>query len=1071
MSHPVLKKKLLASCVAAACSASMSMTAQAQGGVDEEVVVFGIRGALQRSADIKREATGVVDAITAEDIGKFPDTNLAESLQRISGVSIDRRNGEGYQVTVRGFGPQFNLVTLNGRSMPTSNLNLGKSSGSNPSTARSFDMSNLAAEGVSGVEVYKTSRADIASGGIGASVNLKTRRPFDTEGFSATVGLKAINDTTNRVGDDVTPELSTFVSWSDDMFGASFAYTKQERHSGQSGVFTNSWSAYSGPWTNAGFIEGVPYTPGVSDPPGTPSIAVGDVNVVNAPSVGQQTNLTPGIRYYHEDHERTRENMQLTLQFRPMDNLTATLDYTKAEQDLLLNGAEFSFWFGGGSFPATDVQFDGNSQVATPIYFWTENPTGVVRDLGLTQNYGDVKNELKSTGLNLEFVASDQLTLSLDYHNSESSSLPGSGDIIGSYFNIATGAQGVWAQGYDNSGDLPLLLGVYMDDHRDGSGNFGQVEDELDIGDVGSTVRQGWWSRAWGEIDQLRLDGKYQLSDELSIDFGVESSSLEATQKASFLQEVLEGNWGVSTPGDVPPEMMSELNFASLFDGYRTTLTPEGQAFFDQAGLAGTSSGSQAQVFTRGFIADNVKDLGKLLSANAGLDWAPNPNDGTNRTIKEDITAFYVQGSYKMDVGAMPLDILAGIRHEKTDVESLGQVGVTSILWQGDNDMITQTGAAADAPLTRGKGDYSHTLPSLSLSLGITDSLIGRFAYSKTIARASYNNLLEGINGIQPPNGGPTILGAAPGTAQNGNPGLNPLESKNLDLSLEWYYGEASYVSVGYFKKDVPNFVGTAVEDQVVPTTLDPTNGPRAEDAIQALTDAGIQVNQQNLFRMIASMSQEGVGCTTSFGAGENNTNSASCGADFFDYDYEGADGWEDNVDLTAVTGDPNYIARVSFPIDNRSAELDGWELAVQHFFGDTGFGAQANYTIVDGDISFDITGAPGTTQFALTGLSDSANLVLIYEDDKWSTRLAYNWRDNFLVATADAANEPRHTEDYSQIDLSVGYNVNDNLALSFEAINLTGEDARDYARTERQLLNIGILDTRYALGLRYTFE
>jgi len=85
----------------------------------EEVVVTGLRGSLKASMETKRDAVGVVDAITAEDMGKFPDTNLAESLQRISGVSIDRRNGEGAQVTARGFGPQFNLVTLNGRQMPT----------------------------------------------------------------------------------------------------------------------------------------------------------------------------------------------------------------------------------------------------------------------------------------------------------------------------------------------------------------------------------------------------------------------------------------------------------------------------------------------------------------------------------------------------------------------------------------------------------------------------------------------------------------------------------------------------------------------------------------------------------------------------------------------------------------------------------------------------------------------------------------------------------------------------------------------------------------------------------------
>src|SRR3546814_19490199 len=101
----------------------------------DEIIVTGIRAALAASSDIKRGAQGVVDAISAEDIGKFPDTNLAESLQRITGVSIDRQNGEGSLVTVRGFGPEFNLVTLNGRQMPTALIGDG---GSAPSS-RSFD--------------------------------------------------------------------------------------------------------------------------------------------------------------------------------------------------------------------------------------------------------------------------------------------------------------------------------------------------------------------------------------------------------------------------------------------------------------------------------------------------------------------------------------------------------------------------------------------------------------------------------------------------------------------------------------------------------------------------------------------------------------------------------------------------------------------------------------------------------------------------------------------------------------------------------------------------------------------
>jgi outer membrane receptor for ferrienterochelin and colicin len=125
----------------------------------EEVVVTGLRGSLITSMNLKREAVGVVDSISAEDIGKFPDTNLAESLQRITGVSIDRVAGEGSKVTARGFGPGFNLVTLNGRQMPTADVSVVGSGGDGEYgtfTSRSFDFSNLASEGVTALEVYKT---------------------------------------------------------------------------------------------------------------------------------------------------------------------------------------------------------------------------------------------------------------------------------------------------------------------------------------------------------------------------------------------------------------------------------------------------------------------------------------------------------------------------------------------------------------------------------------------------------------------------------------------------------------------------------------------------------------------------------------------------------------------------------------------------------------------------------------------------------------------------------------------------------------------------------------------------
>ncbi len=1044
------RKKIIVSAIASAMAGiSVSALAQDTDAV-EEIVVSGIRASLQKSMDLKRDASGVVDAISAEDIGKMPDTNLAESLQRITGVSIDRQNGEGFQVTARGFGPQFNLVTLNGRVMPATQLGATGGLVNN----RAFDMSNIASEGVSGVEVFKTSKANVASGGIGATINLKTLRPLDTPGLKLSVGLKALTDTTNRVGDDLTPELSGFGSWTDadEKFGASLSFSHQERDSAQSGVYVNGWSDYSSGWTGPDWLPN--------------SNTARPARVVDAPAIGQQTNTTPGIRYIHGDYERTRDNAQLTLQYRPIESMTATLDYIQANQEAFVNRAETSFWFGGGSFPITDVQFHNNSKVATPKYLWMEEGTGNERDIAYTQNQGNVQNNLESLGLNLEWKVSDALTLTLDAHDSSSESLPADG-AVGNWFNIGVGSRGASSQGFVNDGDLPLLVGVY----QDSSG--GTVPGQLDVGDLGSTVRQIDRQTSVTDISQIQLNGRFEFNDKGAIDFGVASTSMENVSKSSFSQIEMQGGWGVATPGDVPADMVEELDWSKLFSGYSTSLSPSAKAFFDASGKARTNGGvttlaqgSKAQVFTKGYIAKDAAKLGQDLSAKSGLTWAANPDNGTDRKITEDITAVFAQADLHADLGDMPLDILTGIRFERTEVASDARIATSTIEWQGDNDFSSLAGRAADAPLVHAESTYHHVLPNLDLALHVTDDIISRVSIGKSISRVDLNNLQQGIGSVGAPRGGPTLLGGLPGTSSDGDVGLKPIESQNFDVSVEWYYDESSYVSVGYFNKEVPNFLGSAQITKSAPGVLDPSNGPRAKAAQAELILRGLPVTQQNLFSMMASQNSVPGGCV-------NKNGSNLCGAAFTSATYEdsgGAIGFERGVDLYAVAGDPEIMNVVATPVNSKDARLDGWEIAAQHFFGDSGFGLSANYTMVNGSVGFDVLSDPRVTQFALTGLSDSANMAFIYEKDAFSARVVYNWRDKFLDNAAVNGNEPQFTEAYSQVDFTVGYKINDSFSVSLEGINVLEEDKRQHGRSSNQLTRLEILGARYALSGRYTF-
>ena len=365
----------------------------------EEIVVTGIRASLEASMDLKRNAFGVVDAITAEDMGNFPDTNLAESLQRITGVSIDRERGEGARVTVRGFGPDFNLVTLNGRQMPTAGGVNGTGLG------RSFDFANLASEGISSVEVFKSGRADIPTGGIGATININTTRPLDSPGFRATASASGMYDDsrTNLSDTNVTPELSGLISdtFMDDRIGVALTLVRQERESGSATASVGGWRTFSGETDNCWCGQGPSEWGGI--PPAS------DPNQQNRPGPGDIYSVPQVIGYELADYDRTRTNGQLTLQFRPVESVTATLDYTYSELELDRTYNNLSAWF---NFAGQETLWtDGPN--ATPLTY-TENSTN--SDFAMGAGSDAFKNENKSLGFNLEWEVNDRLSLELDYH-------------------------------------------------------------------------------------------------------------------------------------------------------------------------------------------------------------------------------------------------------------------------------------------------------------------------------------------------------------------------------------------------------------------------------------------------------------------------------------------------------------------------------------------------------------------------------------------------------------------------------------------------------------------------------
>ncbi|WP_240222679.1 TonB-dependent receptor [Rheinheimera hassiensis] len=984
---------------------------------DVEIIqVRGVRSSMQEAADIKRTSMGVVDAISAEDIGKFPDTNLAESLQRITGVSISRTNGEGAEVTVRGFGGDNNMVTLNGRTMPSATT-YGAGSGADGTTrggsARAFDFSNLASESIRAVEVYKTGKANIATGGIGATLNVKTARPLDTSETVASVGVKAAHDTTNRTGDDITPEVSGIFSHVLDngKFGVSISASHQQRDSGYTGATVNDWQ--------------VDYWDDTVDADRTWNNEL--TNVVNAPEQGQLYARPNDIRYAFSNTQRKRDNAQLTLQFRPVDNFTATADYTFAENNLVEHRGEVGNWMQTGSNTKV-VEFD-NNLVKTPSYIQETYASAV--DEGYEQQWREQTNTLKSAGLNLEYQVNDALTLMLDAHSSEMFSR-GTGPRNSGELAVGLGAPIVTSREWFFGADLPTYQNVYDDTLPDKGANANGV---VDAGDVGSSIARIRNASQESKIKQLKLDGMYELDDG-RFDFGVEIRNMESRSIQTAGNNIALGNWNVGNPGEFG-DLIQPFDLSGEFDDY----SPRSGGY--------------------GFIGD------PRALYTAALDLYPNKPTTVesalsyDNIVKEDTTAVYFQVALGGELGGMPFDILTGLRYEKTESESTSLISEVYFSWEDNNDIVAYVDSTVPPEPVSAENEYDFLLPSLDVTLNLTDDLVSRFSYSKTIARAGLGSL-----GVSASNfgggGGSTLLGAQP-TANGANPALLPLESSNFDLSLEWYYNPFSYMSAGVFQKNVINFIGSRQIDQPLEGIRDVTGGPRALAAAQAVRDAGFPLDDTYLFAMMAFTEfRNHPDMIARYGANPQFTGAQE------QIDFLASN---PGFDLRATDEDPEVIFRTSTPDNNRAAKIYGAEFAIQHFFGESGFGVQANYTIVRGDVGFNNNADPNESQFALVGLSDTANLIGIYEKDSWQARIAWNWRDKYLAeVNKGGSNNPRYEEAYWQIDVNVSYDINEQLTVFAEALNLTGENSRSHARNEAMLWYLTDLGPRYQIGVRYDF-
>lgn len=405
--HTRLKLALGASL--AAFAAGLGGQAAAQDVVEEEeIVVTGFRASLAEAIDIKREETASVDAIVAEDIADFPDNNLSESIQRIPGVAITRSNGEGRNISVRGLGPQFTRVRLNGMEAMSSMGSTDAEGGTN--RGRNFDFNIFASELFNSITVRKTAEAEVEEGSLGATVDLRTSRPFDYDGFTLATSFQyGYND----LSESYDPRVAFLISdtWFDGRMGALLSVAFSDRESLEEGASTVRWqndgttnlaaSGCASPCSTAarfGSVNGL-----------TSGAAFDDVNQAFHPRIP---------RYDVYEHNQDRLGATFTLQFRPSDATDITFDVLYAQHEAtrsesFLESAVFST-NGAAGIQDVDV-LDYAIQGNTLVY-------GRFDDVDIRSEFrqDELTTILRQTSLTLEHQFSDRLEGRLFVGRSES---------------------------------------------------------------------------------------------------------------------------------------------------------------------------------------------------------------------------------------------------------------------------------------------------------------------------------------------------------------------------------------------------------------------------------------------------------------------------------------------------------------------------------------------------------------------------------------------------------------------------------------------------------------------------
>lgn len=1030
------KKKLIATAVASALF-GMSGVAAAQDDSVEEVIVLGVKGAQESAVNTKREATALVDGISAEDIGKLPDVTVTDSLQRISGIQISRDAGEGNQVNVRGL-PQV-VTLLNGEQY----LTAGNLTGAQPS------LGDIPSQLMKGVNVFKSTDLSNSLSGLTGTIDLKTRRPFDlTEGFTAAGGLEA---SSGSITNETDPSLNGLMGWRGENQGLVIAGVMSESNLG------NNYSGRDGGWLKDNSWGG-------DNGSGYNYVQANGYNMLNdiverkreSLNIAYQADLGEGFTFlaeaFHTSLESHDRKMGLNIGNRWFT--TDWMDATKftrtgavdpkaaagstsarewiAVDEYAVNGLWVNSFAVNDSIDSQSTNYNlqldydngGNfTSSVRAIHGSASNSFSQGSVQGDLSNWRDDnskqlwRNQLGLVGVDSWFGKDDSSATYLPNFYPASVAANFSNQIVGSIVGDKGGrfvdpnpmGYGENPQlTYNVAGDHPVW-GGFDTPISGGLGNGKTLRDymaNLDSYRVGAY--DGGGADRDATLDVFSAIGKYKFEGEsagifTSVEAGIRSSQRSVSNLDFKYFSNLYANsatnpegcgvqWKaidvvLNQPGCQAGEMVPNPlagqpgQPAKVFMGY--TASPPTRIDELQKAVFMTDFGGVTSGLPGVWVADPkaFDDMSSFLT-NAYGNSRKQIRPGNSYDV--DLNEQSLYGKTFFEYGLLTGDV--GARIIKTTITSKQNSAGPNMSY-GD----TQTDLG-DEVTSR---TYYDVLPALNLAVNVTDEFKIRAAASRTMTPLDLGSY---GGGLTVSTGDDLDLGIRIATGANagGNPNLNPWRAHNYNLAAEYYLGKGSMVNVGLFKLDISSFV---------------VNG---------------------------------------IGTGR----------------FPDADG----VIRRTVN--------VNLPVQGKGGTIEGLEAGFKFAFDDitdgllADFGTDVNFTYAPStnDLDRDMSGE------ALPFYDNSElsyNVVGWYQRDRLQARMAWNWRSERFVGDIGVGGPKAFIEPQGYLDASVSYDVLDNVTVYVNASNLTEERQEtriDFSKGPTQFAQVNEFESRYTLGVRAKF-